>query len=213
MGDYAGCVTPVIVRPATKQDTDAFVRVMATAFDDTDLFAWLMPDEAKRRDALRVTFGANVASLPNKHHNNEVATIEGRMIGAAAWAEPGRWKPAWWRLALAMPRILTGMDRESLKIYGERGPKIDKATKAAHPTEPHWYLAALAVSPEAQGLGAASALVRSGQERAERTGMPIYAECELPLIPFYARHGFEVTHEVIVGSGAPDQVGLWWSAE
>jgi ribosomal protein S18 acetylase RimI-like enzyme len=73
-----------------------------------------------------------------------------------------------------------------------------------HPTEPHWYLAQIAVTPGRQGRGHGSALLRSGLERCDRDGLPAYLESSSPRNrALYERHGFDVIDEVRVADSPP----------
>ena len=74
-----------------------------------------------------------------------------------------------------------------------------------HPTYPHWYLPWLAVDPARQGhgLGAARSW-RNASPELDADGMPAYLETPNPrTVPFYERHGFEVTGEAAAGSCPP----------
>ena len=80
---------------------------------------------------------------------------------------------------------------------------------AAHPTEPHYYLAVLGTEPEFQGRGIGSALLRPVLDICDRDEIPAYLESSKERnIAFYARHGFRVTREVTLPKGPP--VWLMW---
>ena len=47
-------------------------------------------------------------------------------------------------------------------------------------------------------------------DRCDEEGVPAYLESSNPRnIPFYARHGFESTGEIVVGKGAPTVTAMW----
>lgn len=41
------------------------------------------------------------------------------------------------------------------------------------------------------------------------SGSGLRRELEPSKVPFYARHGFEVTREIVVGKGAPAVTAMW----
>jgi GNAT superfamily N-acetyltransferase len=78
-----------------------------------------------------------------------------------------------------------------------------------HPKEPHWYLAVLGTAPEHQGKGVGSALMKPILDRCDGEGVPAYLESSKESnIPFYKRHGFEVTGEIQAKNG-PKVWPMW----
>ena len=66
--------------------------------------------------------------------------------------------------------------------------------------EPHWYVAAIGVDSESQGMGFGSVLMRHGIARADRDEAPIYLETETERnIAFYQKLGFDVIEEFTPG--------------
>ena len=71
----------------------------------------------------------------------------------------------------------------------------------AHPSEPHWYLALLGVDSARQGLGLGARLLTACLTVVDADHLPAYLETPNPrTVPFYGRHGFEVTGRVQVGA-------------
>ena len=78
------------------------------------------------------------------------------------------------------------------------------------PHEPHWYLATLGADPEHQGRGVGSSLMRPVLEHCDHEGLPAYLESSKERnVPFYRRHGFEVTREVDLPGGGPKIWTMW----
>ena len=78
-----------------------------------------------------------------------------------------------------------------------------------HPKERHWYLQMLGTEPTQQGHGLGSAVIAPVLERCDRDGERIYLESSKKRnIPFYERHGFEVTAEIQVPRG-PVVWAMW----
>jgi ribosomal protein S18 acetylase RimI-like enzyme len=73
--------------------------------------------------------------------------------------------------------------------------------------QPHWYLWALGVQPEAQGQGIGGDLLQYGLAQADGDGLPCYLETQTERnIAFYERFGFRVADELTVRSLA---MRLW----
>jgi ribosomal protein S18 acetylase RimI-like enzyme len=74
----------------------------------------------------------------------------------------------------------------------------------AHPRFPHWYLPWLGVDPAVQGQGLGSELLTHCLRIVDEDHLPAYLETPNPrTVPFYERHGFEVTAEAQAGACPP----------
>ena len=52
--------------------------------------------------------------------------------------------------------------------------------------------------------------MREMLDRCDAEGMPAYLESSnVRNVPFYGRHGFEVTGEIDLGKGAPTVTAMW----
>jgi GNAT superfamily N-acetyltransferase len=72
----------------------------------------------------------------------------------------------------------------------------------AHPREPHWYLFALGVVPEATGQGRGTALLAPVLARCDAERLPAYLEASTEdNARVYARLGFERRDEVEILDG------------
>jgi ribosomal protein S18 acetylase RimI-like enzyme len=188
------------VRRAGKADLDGVCRALARSFEDDPVMEWIFPDPARRVALNERFFRMRVRGLLKQ---DEVYTTDGH-AGAAGWAQPGRWEmPPLEGLAFVL-RLL-GMTRSRSALLARGWQKVD----AAHPREPHWYLAILGTEPEAQGRGVGSALLEPVLEDCDRNEVPAYLESSKERnIAFYARHGFRVTEELTLPEGPPIW-GMW----
>jgi ribosomal protein S18 acetylase RimI-like enzyme len=188
------------VRKAGPADVDALARTLALAFDDDPLTGWLFPDPGPRRRKLPRFFRSLLrASLPF----GEVYTAEDAQC-AAIWNPPGTFPMGWvtdTRLGFATTRLV--------------GVRITVCARGLmyfashHPKERHWYLQMLGTEPAAQSRGLGSAILGPVLERCDREGERVYLESSKERnIPFYARHGFEVTGEIQVPRG-PVVWAMW----
>jgi GNAT superfamily N-acetyltransferase len=74
----------------------------------------------------------------------------------------------------------------------------------AHPAYRHWYLPWFAIDTTLQGRGLRGQLMEPCLQIVDGTHLPAYLETPPPrTIPFYRRHGFEVTGEAQAGTCPP----------
>jgi GNAT superfamily N-acetyltransferase len=91
-----------------------------------------------------------------------------------------------------MARAFRGRLPKALSAFG--------FAEKLRPAEPHWHLDIVGVSPDRQGLGIGSALVKTGLAEADRAGVPAFlVTSDAPNVPFYEHHGFAVTEEFDIG--------------
>jgi GNAT superfamily N-acetyltransferase len=196
---------PVEVRPARRTDAGALARTLARAFQDDPVFGWLQPDPGRRAAGLPVLFRAMA-----RHHflgggGVEVAMSESGLGAAAMWNPPGRWTQGR-RAQIAIAPATIRAFRGRLSVDRALGEEM----KAAHPEEPHWYLAAIGSDPQVRGTGYGNALLRSRLDRCDADGAPAYLESSNPdNIPYYLRFGFEVTGEIVMPGGGPSMWPMW----
>ncbi len=207
MADHAG--KPGTVRAATRADVRELADVLQRAFFDAPQFAYLLADPDFRARALSATFAAELRYLHPVDVGGEVVVANGAILGGAAWMPPGRWRPSAWQQLRATPTLVRALGLQRLQEYGKRGQALTAAMHAAHPTEPHWYLAILGTDPDTQSRGVGSALMRSGLARCDCEHADAYLECLEVHVPYYARFDFEVTQAIAMPEGAPTQFGMW----
>lgn len=108
-----------------------------------------------------------------------------------------------------MIRVLPAM----LRALGAKTPRMigaQNAVEKVHPKEEHYFLEAIGTHQSRQSQGAGSALIRHMLDRCDTEGLPAHLESSNPKnVPFYGRHGFEVTGEITVGKGAPPVTAMW----
>lgn len=190
-------MTPEIVT-ASKADVRPLATTLARAFVDDPFFVWMFPDEGARmrRAARFFRMDLSVLMIPRGATWTDVDRR-----AAAVWAPPGTWKIRVVEQLRAAPTSVATLRRRTIRVLRGFG-----YLESAHPEEPHWYLATLGTDPDHQGEGRGSAVMRPVLERCDRDGLPAYLESsKASNIPFYERHGFEVTGEVVM----PDGPRVW----
>jgi GNAT superfamily N-acetyltransferase len=113
-------------------------------------------------------------------------------LGAAIWRRPGGYPgPAGPQLRMA-PRYLRLFPRELIRV----SRAMNKVARV-HPREPHWYLYAVGVVPEATSHGRGTALLEPVLRRCDADGVPAYLEASTAdNARLYERLGFEPREEV-----------------
>ena len=195
-----GVVEPGEVRPVAA--------MLARAFDDDPVMGYLLGSAHLRGARLRSFFGALLGRLVLP---SGVATAAGGGASAALWSppdasgalgafsrpgQPNTVRPGelWSLLRVALPfghRMVT-----TARDFSQVGKH--------HPTYPHWYLMVLGTEPARQGQGLGSAALGPVLRRCDEEGLPAYLESSKERnVPFYARHGFEVTATLTLGGEGP----------
>ena len=193
------------IRPATASDRAKLTEALASAFAEDPLFTWMAgagpskPLEPK----LRILFDTFLKlDLERPEH---LVFADENDIGVAIWKAPNKWKMATGDMLRALPAML--------RAFGTKAPRMIGAISAiekVHPKEEHYYLEALGTQQDMQSKGVGSAVIRHMLDRCDAEGMPAYLESSnLRNVPFYARHGFEATGEIVVGKGAPTVTAMW----
>ena len=185
------------VRKATKADVPRLKGVLGRSFQDDPVNTWIIGSQLRKLERFFEVYelGTRLA---------ETYTTEG-LDGAAIWTAPGQWKMPWRTTLRVAPTMLRLTGRRTLL-----GAQVEKALDESHPREPHWYLAVLGTDPDKQGKGVGSALMAPVLERCDREGIAAYLESSKEKnVPFYRRHGFEVTKELRLPKGGPSLWLMW----
>ena len=190
------------VRQATTADLDQMADVLAEAFHDDPVMAWLFgDDEPVTVRRLRRFFrleGRRHLQHPFVHTTDDHA-------GAAYWDPPGRWKTPFRHMVRLAPTLTVAIRHRIPRAL--RGVGIIERAHARHPD--HYYLAVLGTRPERQGTGVGSDLIRPVLDHCDEHGVGAYLESSKEQnIPFYRRHGIEVVEELRLPKG-PSIWPMW----
>lgn len=204
---------PTNTRPATSKipvtaggrpERDGIVEALAAAFATDPQMTWLL-DGLDHRERRLARFFRTAVAEHRRHGRIDVAWADGRIIGAAMWKPPTLSPPGLWRQLAPLPGYLMA--------FGSRiqsAGQMQQAMLTVHPREPHWYLSGIGVDPAHQGIGAATALMHAGLERADRTRMPAYLEASKSAnVPIYEHFGFAVRGEIESPPQAPVLIPMW----
>jgi GNAT superfamily N-acetyltransferase len=185
-----------VARLATEADTRTASDVLARAFvRDPVLTAFI--GEGPEQTARMTRYFELECRLAFAGYGEVWLDDDG--LGAAMWRRPGGYpEPLSVQLRL-LPRYLLLFPREFL-----RATRSLNRLARIHPREPHWYLFAVGVAPEATGQGRGSALLQPVLERCDTERLPAYLEASSEdNARLYARLGFEPREELEVLPGVP----------
>jgi GNAT superfamily N-acetyltransferase len=187
---------PPVIRQVQRSDVPDICDSLARAFHDDPVTAWALPSARRRPAQSKRFYRERLRTLLPE----EMVFCDEQRRGAAIWSPHDRWRSS--VAELARMRVVT---RRALPfLVGAQ------RVEQAHPSEPHYYLAILGVSPAAQGSGLGSALLRPMLDRCDREGVPAYLESSKERnVPFYERHGWRVTGELDFPSGGPKLWLMW----
>lgn len=190
-------------RPARPIDRDAAVRVLAEAFQDDPVLAWMVPEPVERRRVLGPVFDLFVGAFA-RHDETHVVPTADVVAAVALWAPPG--------VEAIHPDDEEVFSTRMEAIAGEHMARLAICTEMmaeAHPEEPAWYLQFLAVDPLVQGMGLGSVALREVLARADAAGQPAYLEATSARNrAFYLRHGFRDVGEIAL-PGGPTMHAMW----
>jgi len=200
-----GPLTDETVRRATAEDVPRLARLFAAVFATDPVFKWLTRDDRSRLKALERFFlrVVNGRTLPCGE-----TWLAANGLAAAAWVPPYSppQSPSLIDDLRMVPTILrlTGVRRLS------RGAAMASAMADAHPVEPCFYLAFIAVAPRLQGVGLGTLLLERTLARVDAARAGAYLENSNPRnLTLYERAGFKVTREIVARRDAPPMFAMW----
>lgn len=190
------------VKEGAPADISGIADALVSAFHDDPVMLYIFDKDKGREKRTRALFVSESRRALTRGALH--TTAGGAAQGAAIWMAPNKWKTGGLELLGQIP-LLFGMGLTN----APRALGVLSKMEKVHPEEPHWYLAVLGTSTEHQGKGVGSALIQPVLERCDTDGTPAYLESSKESnIPFYRRHGFEVTGEVNVKNG-PTLWPMW----
>lgn len=187
------------VRPLAVAERRHAGALLAAAFHDDPLFAWLIPREPARRAWLRAFMRASVTLAASRDAAWAVGD-DGRVDAVMTAFDPDRYPPSRWaRAAMALklaPRLLIGQPPIG---RGRAAARVLSATEDAHLDGPHVYLMQIGVDGARQGRGLGKQAMGWALDQASAAGRPVWLETSNPRnLAYYRRLGFEVVDELVL---------------
>ncbi|MGA5699706.1 GNAT family N-acetyltransferase [Peterkaempfera bronchialis] len=170
------------VRRACPADADTAVAILAQAFQDDAVTAWVFPD-ARRRRALLPDFFRVVVEDLLAHGEIHLADDSGVVLVVP----PDAPDPTPGELRRHESRL-----RAATAECGDRAVAIARLLDEHHPRDrAHSYVVFNAVRPARQGRGVSSAILRQVTALADAVDAGCYVECSSPeSLELMVRHGF-----------------------
>ena len=188
------------VRRAQQEDVPALAATLAAAFADYPWTRWSVDPEG-RPERLRALY--EIYLDVTLRFGEVWMTADARAAAAWSWSEDTPARLAYLRKSGQGARIaeLAGARASA----GEAGdPAIERHAIGV----PHWYLAIVAVAPDAQRRGLGTRVLAPMLERCDAEGLVAALDTSAPEnVGFYERLGFAVHAEADVPSGGPR---LWF---
>ncbi|MFM9613954.1 GNAT family N-acetyltransferase [Streptomyces sp. V2] len=186
---------------ASAAEVTACAGVIAEALRrDPVLYAFL-PGEEDRIARLTALCATVLRTGPLLNGVIDVARAQpgGEIIGVAAWEGPDRRSSLWADLR-ELPRQIRAVGLGHVpSVLAQL-----RAYERARPKRPHWYLADIAVSDTARGLGVGSALLAYRLAAIDAQHLPSYLEATAQANQrLYERFGFRPTAPIETAGVAP----------
>jgi len=176
---------------------------IASAFMDDPSTHYALPNPARRANLHHIVAYYLRLDLLN---GGSIYTVSPECEGVACWHPPGT-KTSW------LTKLRAGFLR--LPLYGGmhyiryscQEDRFYEQLKLRHAPDKYVYLALLAVTPECQGLGHASKLIRHMLQYADSQNLPCYVETQNQKnVNMYSNYGFELKESTFYPPGSECEV-------
>jgi GNAT superfamily N-acetyltransferase len=168
------------------------VDVLVTAFTADPVIRWMYPDAT----GYLKSFPAFLRAFGGKAFTSHTVWRLGDFEAVALWFPPN--------VEPDGDAVMAEVNRSVAQDHLEDLIPVLEQMDDGHPTFPHWYLPWFGVEGARQGRGVGSELLGNCLAFVDRDHLPAYLESPNPRnIPFYERHGFEVTGASQAGACPP----------
>jgi amino acid transporter/GNAT superfamily N-acetyltransferase len=190
-------IREVVIRDVSPVDPAEITALLTTTIGEGPVARWLTPDPVIRRVDSPAYFDIFVEHVVQYGEVYATADpVTGDLVGVALWLP--------FTAPIPLPR---DYDRRLKDVCGssfDRARELDAAFDAHHPTDPHHYLAFLAVRADRQSLGIGSALLARHHARVDPVGIPAYLEAtDIRNRELYLRHGYTGQGIIRLPDGPP----------
>jgi ribosomal protein S18 acetylase RimI-like enzyme len=190
------------VRKARADEIAPLSQVLARAFEDDPVSAWVFPNSADRLRRMELMY--RLMAVPDALGEDECYTT-GDYAGVALWAPAGKAKPGLAESLRLIPTVARVCGRHT-----PRAVRVLSFMESKFPEEPHAHLMFLGTEPERQGQGVGSLLLRQNLARLDREGIPAYLEASTARNrALYLRHGFVDMDRMQLPGGGPRLWRMW----
>jgi GNAT superfamily N-acetyltransferase len=193
------------VRAARRDEAALLGEVLADAFAEDPVFAWLIPPQVRGRDIRLRTFFTSMSR--GYLRQGKPCYLTGDASAAALWAAPGPW-------AMPLSQVILEAAPSGLAFRGRllRALRTQLQIERLHAGQspPHWYLGYLGTRRDRQGRGLGTQMLREVLAGVDADGVPAYLESSNERnLPLYERNGFRVVGELQALGHGPTIWRLW----
>ena len=193
------------VRAARRDEAAVLGEVLADAFADDPVFAWLIPPQVHSREGRLRTFFTSMSR--GYLRQGKPCYVTGDASAAALWAAPGSWSMPLSQIILeAAPNGLAFRGRLLRALRTQL--QIERLHAGQSPA--HWYLGYLGTRHDRQGQGLGTRMLREVLAPLDTDGVPAYLESSNERnLPLYERNGFRVVGELQALGHGPTIWRMW----
>jgi GNAT superfamily N-acetyltransferase len=193
------------VRAARRDEAALLGEVLADAFAEDPVFAWLIPPQVPGRDNRMRTFFTSMSRAYLRR--SKPCYLSGDASAAALWAAPGAWAMPLSQVVLeAVP---SGLAFRRRLLHALRTQQQIERVHAGL-SRPHWYLGYLGTRRDRQGQGLGTQMLREVLAGLDTDGVPAYLESSNEHnLPLYERNGFRVAGELRALGHGPTIWRMW----
>jgi GNAT superfamily N-acetyltransferase len=193
------------VRAARRDESALLGEVLADAFAEDPVFAWLIPPQLRDRDNRLRTFFTSMSR--GYLRQGKPCYLTGDASAAALWAAPGAWAMPLSQIILeAVPNGLAFRRR----LLHALRTQLQIERLHAGQSRPHWYLGYLGARRDRQGQGLGTQMLREVLASLDTDGVPAYLEsCNERNLALYERNGFRVVGELQALGHGPTIWRMW----
>jgi ribosomal protein S18 acetylase RimI-like enzyme len=181
------------IRPMEKKDFDEVVSLFITAFTDAALYKYLAPDRDERLAVMKDAFNFRIKRIL-ENGITDAAIEDGVILGMGAWEPPGEEMD----IDQAVDLLKTPLKTHSAAVQ-ERWEHFHRVLFTAFTEvikQPFWDIGPIAVRPEAQGKGAASALLRKRLTDIDKAKLPcLLGTQDEKNLAIYDHYGFKLVRK------------------
>lgn len=193
------------VRAARRGEAALLGQVLADAFTEDPVFAWLIPPHLRGRDDRLRTFFTSMSRAYLR--SGKPCYLTGDASAAALWAGPRAW-------AMPLSQVIVEAAPNGLALRRNllRALRTQLQMERLHTAQsvPHWYLGYLGTRHDRQGEGLGTKMLQEVLTGLDTDRLPAYLESSSERnLPLYQRNGFRVVGELQALGHGPTIWRMW----
>jgi GNAT superfamily N-acetyltransferase len=193
------------VRAARRDEAALLGEVLADAFAEDPVFAWLIPPQVRGRDRRLRTFFTSMSRAYLRR--GKPCYLTGDASAAALWARPGAWA-----MPLSQVILEAVPNGQAFRLRLLHALRTQQQIEHLHAgqSRPHWYLGYLGTRRDRQGQGLGTQMLRQVLAGLDTDGVPAYLESSNEHnLTLYERNGFRVVGELQALGHGPTIWRMW----